>query len=311
MLSVKSLFGDSRFYLIVIEYSLNFLSFVLFSPDIIIYYLQIRTMKANYTIEAGDVRVIRPLVYVREKSTRDFSQQSRLPIINENCPACFEQPKERDRVKKLLVQEESMIPNLFYNLKRALVPLMDDAVYDVMATVAAAADARGRNPLHRLPQKLKAGTGSGSGTSSSDVAVTTATIDNTTAIATGTTGIVVETDEEEKEEKEVAVKGEGGRRVGDAGGHIDTEKDTDGKRKRTTATGTGLSSITGPGPGLFGSASRLTNGKDAQLAQSPIAAVKANTNSSTGECNNNNSASGYDDDNEHTLKRIKNSSLMD
>ena len=54
---------------------------------------QIRTMKANYTIEAGDVRVIRPLAYVREHATRDFSQQSRLPIINENCPACFEQPK--------------------------------------------------------------------------------------------------------------------------------------------------------------------------------------------------------------------------
>jgi tRNA 2-thiocytidine biosynthesis protein TtcA len=50
-------------------------------------------MKANYKIEAGDVRVIRPLVYVREKATRDFSQSVQLPIINENCPACFEQPK--------------------------------------------------------------------------------------------------------------------------------------------------------------------------------------------------------------------------
>ena len=50
-------------------------------------------MKANYTIEAGDVRVIRPLIYVREQATRDFSQTSQLPIINENCPACFEQPK--------------------------------------------------------------------------------------------------------------------------------------------------------------------------------------------------------------------------
>lgn len=52
-------------------------------------------MKANYTIEAGDVRVIRPLVYVRERSTRDFSQEVRLPVINENCPACFEEPKVR------------------------------------------------------------------------------------------------------------------------------------------------------------------------------------------------------------------------
>lgn len=50
-------------------------------------------MKANYKIEAGDVRVIRPLVYVREVMTRDFSQGSSLPVINENCPACFEEPK--------------------------------------------------------------------------------------------------------------------------------------------------------------------------------------------------------------------------
>lgn len=57
--------------------------------------MQVRTMKANYTIEAGDVRVIRPLVYVRERSTRDFSQEVRLPVINENCPACFEEPKVR------------------------------------------------------------------------------------------------------------------------------------------------------------------------------------------------------------------------
>jgi len=53
-------------------------------------------MKANYPIEAGDnIRVIRPLVYVREKELRDFSVGQGLPIINENCPACFEQPKVR------------------------------------------------------------------------------------------------------------------------------------------------------------------------------------------------------------------------
>lgn len=50
-------------------------------------------MKANYDIEAGDVRVIRPFIYVREAQTRDFSVGCRLPVINENCPACFEQPK--------------------------------------------------------------------------------------------------------------------------------------------------------------------------------------------------------------------------
>ena len=110
----------------------------------------------------------RPLVYVRETTTRDFSQQSHLPVINENCPACFEQPKERDRVKKLLAQEEAMIPALFFNLKRALVPLLADETYEVMSGVAAAAEARGRNPMHRLPKEKKAkgvtdGQGPGSG----------------------------------------------------------------------------------------------------------------------------------------------------
>ena len=96
---------------------------------------QIRTMKANYVIDAGDIRVIRPLIYVRETQTRDFSNDSKLPVINENCPACFEQPKERDRMKKLLLQEESMIPALYSNLKRGLIPLMDDRTHKLMNNI--------------------------------------------------------------------------------------------------------------------------------------------------------------------------------
>jgi len=92
-------------------------------------------MKANYKNDAGDLFVIRPLVYVRETTTRDFSVDSRLPIINENCPACFEQPKERHRIKKLLAQEEAMVPALFFNLRRAFLPLMDDDIYDSMESV--------------------------------------------------------------------------------------------------------------------------------------------------------------------------------
>ena len=53
----------------------------------------LRTMKANYTVTEGDLRVIRPLVYIREKALRDFAETQKLPIIPENCPACFEQPK--------------------------------------------------------------------------------------------------------------------------------------------------------------------------------------------------------------------------
>ena len=62
-------------------------------------------MKANYTVTEGDLRVIRPLIYVRERDLRTFAETQHLPVIAENCPACFEEPKERHRVKQLLAQQ--------------------------------------------------------------------------------------------------------------------------------------------------------------------------------------------------------------
>jgi tRNA(Ile)-lysidine synthase TilS/MesJ len=50
----------------------------------------LRTMKANYAVRQKDLRVIRPFIYVREKDTRNFAEKSKLPVIPENCPACFE-----------------------------------------------------------------------------------------------------------------------------------------------------------------------------------------------------------------------------
>lgn len=41
----------------------------------------------------GDLRVVRPLVFLREKELRQFAEKARLPVIAENCPACFEAPK--------------------------------------------------------------------------------------------------------------------------------------------------------------------------------------------------------------------------
>lgn len=77
----------------------------------------LRTMKANYKINAGDLSVIRPLVYARESLMTDFAKSANLPIINENCPACFEEPKERARIKKLLSREETLYPSFFDNIK--------------------------------------------------------------------------------------------------------------------------------------------------------------------------------------------------
>eukprot|EP00934_Nitzschia_sp_Nitz4_P002828 Nitzschia sp. Nitz4//scaffold107_size73032//38978//44923//NITZ4_005762-RA/size73032-processed-gene-0.110-mRNA-1//1//CDS//3329532599//2818//frame0 len=86
----------------------------------------LRTMKANYKINAGDISVIRPLAYCREALMADFAKSAKLPIINENCPACFEEPKERARVKKLLSREEALYPNFYDNIKRSIMPLMHD-----------------------------------------------------------------------------------------------------------------------------------------------------------------------------------------
>ena len=59
------------------------------------------TMKAQYTTREGSLRVIRPLVFVREKALRDFSESNKLPVVAENCPACFNQATERHRIKQV------------------------------------------------------------------------------------------------------------------------------------------------------------------------------------------------------------------
>nr|CAB3260581.1 uncharacterized protein LOC100175538 [Phallusia mammillata] len=85
----------------------------------------LRTMKANYTVQEGDLRVIRPFIYVRETDTRQFAESAKLPVIAENCPACFEAPKERHRMKQLLASQEIIHPRLFHSLKEAMHPLYE------------------------------------------------------------------------------------------------------------------------------------------------------------------------------------------
>ena len=85
---------------------------------------KLNTMKAHYLIDAGDLRVIRPLVYVRERQTQAFAKNSELPIIPENCPACFDMPTQRFYFKNLLNKEESSNPAVYKSLLSAMRPLM-------------------------------------------------------------------------------------------------------------------------------------------------------------------------------------------
>ncbi len=66
-------------------------------------------MKAHYLNNEKDIRIIRPLVRVRENQTRDFSESAGLPIIPDNCPACYAKPQERQRMKALLLEQENTI----------------------------------------------------------------------------------------------------------------------------------------------------------------------------------------------------------
>ncbi len=86
---------------------------------------RLKTMKAHYRIDAGDLRVIRPLVYVRERQTRDFAASAGLPVIPDSCPACFSMPTQRQHMKELLAAEEQQNPSLFKSLLATMRPLMN------------------------------------------------------------------------------------------------------------------------------------------------------------------------------------------
>jgi tRNA 2-thiocytidine biosynthesis protein TtcA len=85
---------------------------------------QLRTMKASYLNDAGDVRVIRPLVYAREAQMAAFAKAAALPVIADSCPACFQMPTQRQHMKMLLNTEEKNNPQLFKTLLTTLKPLM-------------------------------------------------------------------------------------------------------------------------------------------------------------------------------------------
>ncbi len=86
---------------------------------------RLQTMKACYTNDAGDIRIIRPFVYVRERQLAAFAAEAGLPVIKDNCPACFRMPTQRAHMKALLAREENDNPGLFPSLLSAMRTLMD------------------------------------------------------------------------------------------------------------------------------------------------------------------------------------------
>lgn len=95
----------------------------------------LRTMRAHYVIDAGDLRVIRPFAYVRERQLADFAAAAGLPVIADNCPACFRGPTQRAHMKQLLAHEEQTHPKLFANLLHAMRPLMAGDAADLARAI--------------------------------------------------------------------------------------------------------------------------------------------------------------------------------
>lgn len=87
---------------------------------------ELRTMKAHYLNNEKDIRIIRPLARVRERQTSEFALTAKLPVIPDNCPACYSKPQDRAHFKKLLLAEEKRNKHVFANLWRAMQPLIGD-----------------------------------------------------------------------------------------------------------------------------------------------------------------------------------------
>eukprot|EP00438_Fugacium_kawagutii_P026397 Skav216155 [mRNA] locus=scaffold3788:74687:92825:+ [translate_table: standard] len=111
----------------------------------------LRTMKARpcRAMAAKDLRVCRPLVNVREKTLANFAKENRhvthileLPVIADNCPACFAAPKGLVQLDDLAtglalpqapastngqLPQEFEHPDLFWSLSSCMKPLMSIA----------------------------------------------------------------------------------------------------------------------------------------------------------------------------------------
>ncbi|MGH8750314.1 MAG: ATP-binding protein [Burkholderiales bacterium] len=85
---------------------------------------RLRTMRAQYVNDDGGLRVVRPFVYVRERQTHAFAKSTGLPVIAENCPACFAMPMQCWNIKQKPAQWEGENRQLFPSLLTAMRPLL-------------------------------------------------------------------------------------------------------------------------------------------------------------------------------------------
>ncbi len=87
---------------------------------------ELRTMKAHYVVDAGDLRVIRPLVYCRERQLADFARAASLPVVPDTHSIAYPEATRRHHMRELLAREEQAHPVLMQNLLNVMRPLLCD-----------------------------------------------------------------------------------------------------------------------------------------------------------------------------------------
>ncbi|XP_017772669.1 PREDICTED: uncharacterized protein LOC108559823 [Nicrophorus vespilloides] len=97
----------------------------------IFYNGKLSTLKAHYNIKKFDLRIIRPLIYVRERSLRDFAICQNFPKLKmKSIPTKFEISEQRQMIKQMLQQQESVLPKLFDNIKNSFHMIMLKSMID-------------------------------------------------------------------------------------------------------------------------------------------------------------------------------------
>ncbi|KAK5644216.1 hypothetical protein RI129_008061 [Pyrocoelia pectoralis] len=84
---------------------------------------KIKSLNAHYFVRDHELRIIRPLVYVREKAIKQFVISHRLPI-NLESNQFDNTTKQRLRAKQMLAQQEILYPKLYENIKAAMNTIM-------------------------------------------------------------------------------------------------------------------------------------------------------------------------------------------
>lgn len=99
---------------------------------------KLRTLRAVYQNDDGDIRIIRPLIYCRERQLEAFARKAALPVIPDNCPTCDSGSRQRVQMKKLLAGMEEQHKTLFASMKTTLRPLIADDLPERIETGKAA-----------------------------------------------------------------------------------------------------------------------------------------------------------------------------